>query len=98
MDSVKPNPKRTGAGNHLHTENMGSYDLPADFKLPEVDMEEAAAIRPSRLTGKNVTWLVLFVSGMGVSPSPMHPGSIHTRTKMADWLSLPCLVMIKVCG
>ena len=67
MDSVKPDPKRTGAGNHLHAENMGSYDLPADFKLPEVDMAEAAAFKPSRVTGKNVTWLVLFVSGMGVS-------------------------------
>lgn len=67
MDSVHKNPKRTGAGVHEHAENMGSYELPPDFKLPEVDMEEAAAFRPSRVTGKNVTWLVLFVSGMGVS-------------------------------
>lgn len=68
MDSVHQNPKRTGAANHEHAENMGSYELPPDFKLPEVDMEEATAYRPSRVSGKNVTWLVLFVSGMGVSP------------------------------
>lgn len=68
MDAVKTNPKRTSAGNHLHQENVGSSDLPGDFKLPEVDMAHAASIRPSKLKGKHVMWLVTFVSGMGVSP------------------------------
>lgn len=62
MDAVKPNPKRTGAGNHLHQENVGS-----DFKLPEVDMQYAASLKPSRVHGKHVMWLVTFVSGAGVS-------------------------------
>lgn len=65
MDSVRQNPKRTGAGNAQHAEN--ATDLPGDFKLPEVDMQYAASLRPSRVHGKNVMWLVTFVAGAGVS-------------------------------
>jgi hypothetical protein len=64
MDAVKTNPKRTAAGNHLHQENVNGLD---DFVVPKVDMQKAASSRPSKLSGRNVAWLVTFVAGMGVS-------------------------------
>jgi hypothetical protein len=66
MDSVKPNPKRTAAGNHLHQENVTGAGND-DFEVPKVDMARAASIRPSKVSGKHVMWLVTFVAGMGVS-------------------------------
>jgi hypothetical protein len=64
MDAISTNPKRTAAGNHLHQENVNGA---ADFVVPKVDMEKAASFRPSKLSGRNVAWLVTFVAGMGVS-------------------------------
>jgi hypothetical protein len=69
MDAISTNPKRTAAGNHLHQENVNGT---ADFVVPKVDMEKAATIRPSKMSGRNVAWLVTFVAGMGVSGISMY--------------------------
>jgi hypothetical protein len=86
MDSVHPNPKRTGAGNHLHNENLNGS---GDFEVPKVDMQKAAEFRPSRVSGKHVMWLVTFVAGMGVR-------SAYELTVFADSNSSPCSDTIKV--
>lgn len=77
MDAVRQDPKRTGAGNQLHNEHAN--ELTGDFKLPEVDMQEAASIKVSKVNGKNTMSLVTFVAGMGVRLS--NPGRLNT----ADW-------------
>jgi hypothetical protein len=84
MGSVKTNPKRTAAGNHLHQENMNDS---SDFVVPKVDMQKAASFKPSRVKGKHVMWLVTFVAGMGVSQVPCIT---------IDRRSSPCSVTIKV--
>ena len=88
MDAISPNPKRTAAGNHLHQENVNGA---ADFVVPKVDMEKAATIRPSKMSGRNVAWLVTFVAGMGVSRNAnpyLGPATYDS--------SSPCLDMTKV--
>lgn len=67
MDAVKPDQKAQATGRFAHRENVGLTVDGGEFKLPEVDMDKAASIKPSRVSGKNVMWLVTFVSGMGVS-------------------------------
>lgn len=39
----------------------------AGFETPPIDWEAAAAVRPSKLKGKGLTWMVTFVAGTGVS-------------------------------
>jgi hypothetical protein len=88
MDAISTNPKRTAAGNHLHQENVNGA---ADFVVQKVDLEKAATIRPSKMSGRNVAWLVTFVAGMGVSDIlNTYPGSATYNP------SSPCLVMTKV--
>lgn len=60
MDTTQEQ-KRSG-GDAAHRET-----ILGDFEVPKVDMARAASFRPSRVSGKHVSWLVLFVSGMGVS-------------------------------
>jgi hypothetical protein len=67
MDAVKPEQKAQATGRFAHRENVGLTIEGGEFKLPEVDMDKAASIRPSKVSGKNVMWLVTFVAGMGVS-------------------------------
>jgi len=88
MDAISTNPKRTAAGSHLHQENVNGA---ADFVVPKVDMEKAASFRPSKLSGRNVAWLVTFVAGMGVSEVLNESFDSTTYD-----LSSPCLVMTKV--
>jgi hypothetical protein len=88
MDAISTNPKRTAAGNHLHQENVNGA---ADFVVPKVDMEKAATIRPSKMSGRNVAWLVTFVAGMGVSGAFIVSPSPATYNP-----SSPCLDMTKV--
>lgn len=86
MDSIQTNPKRTAAGNHLHSENVNSAD---DFVVPKVDMEKAARFRPSKLSGRHVAWLVTFVAGMGVSAIafvPCLPSSRLTTVVHHVWI------------
>jgi len=40
-----------------------------DFHMPEVDLEHAASLRPTRVTGDKLLWYITFVCGTGVSPS-----------------------------
>jgi hypothetical protein len=54
--------------------------------IPEVDLEFAATLKPSRLRGKSLMFMVTFVAGTGVSQL--------YETKLMT--SLPCLDMIKV--
>jgi hypothetical protein len=88
MDAVRTNPKRTAVGNHLHQENVNGTGND-DFEVPKVDMARAASIRPSKVKGKHVMWLVTFVAGMGVS----HPSLIRVSRLINSSL---CLVTIKV--
>lgn len=39
-----------------------------DFQMPEVDLEYAASLKPSRLHGSKLLLMVTFVCGTGVSP------------------------------
>ena len=38
------------------------------FNMPEVDLEHAASLRPTRVTGDKLLWYITFVCGTGVSP------------------------------
>jgi hypothetical protein len=38
-----------------------------DFNMPEVDLEHAASLRPTRVTGDKLLWYITFVCGTGVS-------------------------------
>jgi hypothetical protein len=38
-----------------------------DFDMPEVDLEYAATLRPSRVSGDKLLWYITFVCGTGVS-------------------------------
>ena len=60
MDAVAK--EKAPGSRFTHAENVGS-----DFRLPEVDMAHAASLKPTRVKGKNAMWLVIFVSGAGVS-------------------------------
>jgi hypothetical protein len=40
-----------------------------DFNMPEVDLEHAATLRPTRVTGDKLLWYITFVCGTGVSKS-----------------------------
>jgi len=84
MDAIKTNPKRTAAGNHLHQENINGA---ADFEVPKVDMQKAASFRPSKMSGRNVAWLVTFVAGMGVGRnSSMHRRMAQKTTVYHVWI------------
>jgi hypothetical protein len=38
-----------------------------DFHMPDVDMEYAASLKPTRATGSKLLWYITFVCGTGVS-------------------------------
>ena len=61
-----------------------------DFNMPEVDLENAASLRPTRVTGDKLLWYITFVCGTGVSP-PSYP-----LTMMRPDNSLSVLDTIKV--
>jgi len=61
-----------------------------EFDMPEVDLEHAASLRPTRVTGDKLLWYITFVCGTGVSPP------IYTSIVMRADDSLSVLDMIKV--
>lgn len=60
-----------------------------DFNMPDVDLEHAASLRPTRVTGDKLLWYITFVCGTGVSPYASRGG--HDLTT-----SLSVSGMIKV--
>lgn len=52
---------------HTAARSRHNEHLEADFALPPVDMAYAASLRPTRVKGKHAMWLVILVSGAGVS-------------------------------
>lgn len=52
---------------HVHCEKTSGEDHDSESETPPIDYEEAAAMAPSRLKGKALTFMVTFVAGTGVS-------------------------------
>lgn len=38
-----------------------------EFEMPEVDLEYAASLKPTRVVGQKLLWYITFVCGTGVS-------------------------------
>jgi hypothetical protein len=38
-----------------------------DYNMPDVDLEHAAGLKPTRVTGDKLLWYITFVCGTGVS-------------------------------
>jgi len=49
---------------------IGSSQEKKNGGIPDVDLVAAAAIKPSRLRGKHLMFMVTFVAGTGVSEPP----------------------------
>lgn len=90
------------------TNTMGDHEKPAiakrsgehheheaGFETPPIDWETAATLRPSKLKGNGLTWMVTFVAGTGVSfahlplsPNPPSQCAEHTLTRTVHSLRL----------
>jgi hypothetical protein len=66
-------------------------DGEVDYNMPKVDLEYAATLRPSRVSGDRLLWYITFVCGTGVG----HFLRLSCMYKSAD-ISLSVLDMIKV--
>jgi len=58
----------TNPGNDSVSDTITPDQESEDFNMPEVDLEHAASLRPTRVTGDKLLWYITFVCGTGVSP------------------------------
>ena len=73
VDAPAREPTSTTGRNDSVSDTIVGHDTPTnddvDFHLPEVDMAYAASLKPSKLHGNKLLFMVTFVCGTGVCPS-----------------------------
>ena len=63
-----------------------------DFNMPDVDLQHASTLRPSRVSGNRLLWYITFVCGTGVSQF-LTCGGHSLISVYLFWIRSRCIVV-----